>query len=102
MEPKGSILPTVNSNPRQFGPFCISAYIQLALSTHRRKLSRYKSSAGRSLYKEFTDYLLFHPQNFQRNQSHETDTPHSGTSHLHIHTHHAGKPAVSLLKPTFV
>ena len=49
MEPEGLLLPPVNSNPRQFSPFRISAYFHLALSTHRRTLSRHSSSAGRSL-----------------------------------------------------
>jgi len=49
MEPEGSLLPPLNSNPRQFGPFRISASFHLALSTHRRTLPRYNSSAGRSL-----------------------------------------------------
>ena len=49
MEPEGSLLPPVNPNTRQFGPFRISAYFHLTLSTHRRTLPRYSFSAGRSL-----------------------------------------------------
>jgi hypothetical protein len=49
MEPEGSLLSPVNSNQRQLGPFRISPYFHLALSTHRRTLPRYISSAGRSL-----------------------------------------------------
>jgi hypothetical protein len=30
MQPEGSLLPPVHSNPRQFGPFRISAYFHLA------------------------------------------------------------------------